>query len=148
MCVCAHTSFYDRQLEKNPEQSKAVRHIVAGTSRPAPYLVFGPPGTGKPQAAAQIKAGSTLGWFFVISGKTVTLVEAIKQVDKLQKECRILACGPSNSAADLLCTRILQGHGNKSKVYRMYANSRDPQCVPEDLKVSSGGHIPFPGPRV
>uniref|UniRef100_A0A3Q2ZLY3 RNA helicase n=1 Tax=Hippocampus comes TaxID=109280 RepID=A0A3Q2ZLY3_HIPCM len=110
-----HLLFYDRQLEKNPEQSKAVRHIVAGTSKPAPYLVFGPPGT----------------------GKTVTLVEAIKQVDKLQKECHILACGPSNSAADLLCTRILQGHGNKSKVYRMYASSRDPQCVPEDLKVSN-----------
>ncbi|XP_051913995.1 putative helicase mov-10-B.1 [Hippocampus zosterae] len=108
-------SFYDRRLEKNPEQSKAVRHIVAGTSKPAPYLVFGPPGT----------------------GKTVTLVEAIKQVDKLQKECHILACGPSNSAADLLCMRILQGHGNKSKVYRMYASSRDPQCVPEDLKACS-----------
>ncbi len=48
----------DRKLEENHEQMSAVQHIVAGTSRPAPYLVFGPPGT----------------------GKTVTIVEAIKQV--------------------------------------------------------------------
>ena len=49
-------SFYDRDL--NSEQQQAVQKIVSGSSRPAPYLVFGPPGT----------------------GKTVTLVEAIKQV--------------------------------------------------------------------
>uniref|UniRef100_A0A3Q2CYX7 Putative helicase mov-10-B.2 n=1 Tax=Cyprinodon variegatus TaxID=28743 RepID=A0A3Q2CYX7_CYPVA len=36
---------FDYQLEKNPEQYQAVQHIVAGSSRPAPYLVFGPPGT-------------------------------------------------------------------------------------------------------
>ena len=49
-------SFYDRTL--NSEQQQAVQKILSGSSRPAPYLVFGPPGT----------------------GKTVTLVEAIKQV--------------------------------------------------------------------
>uniref|UniRef100_A0A4W5LHS3 Uncharacterized protein n=1 Tax=Hucho hucho TaxID=62062 RepID=A0A4W5LHS3_9TELE len=37
---------YDRALEQNPEQYTAVQNIVAGSSRPAPYLVFGPPGTG------------------------------------------------------------------------------------------------------
>ncbi|XP_061656428.1 putative helicase mov-10-B.1 isoform X2 [Syngnathoides biaculeatus] len=109
-------SFYDRQLEKNPEQSKAVRHIVYGTSKPAPYVVFGPPGT----------------------GKTVTLVEAVKQVDKIRKDCHILVCAPSNSATDLLCARILKGgHGNKGKVYRMYASSRDPKSVPPELKAHS-----------
>ena len=50
--------FYDAKLHDNKEQEQAVKNIVTGTSRPIPYLVFGPPGT----------------------GKTVTIVEAIKQV--------------------------------------------------------------------
>ena len=50
--------FYDAKLHNNQEQEQAIRNIVAGTSRPIPYLLFGPPGT----------------------GKTVTIVEAIKQV--------------------------------------------------------------------
>ncbi|XP_077581896.1 putative helicase mov-10-B.1 [Stigmatopora nigra] len=108
-------SFFNRQLANNPEQVKAVCHIVAGTSKPAPYLLFGPPGT----------------------GKTVTLVEAIKQIDKLEKNCHILLCAASNSAVDLLCTRILKDHGNKSSVYRMYASSRNPQSVPEEIKACS-----------
>lgn len=51
-------SWFDCKLQANEEQCRAVTHIVMGMSRPAPYLIFGPPGT----------------------GKTVTLVEAIKQV--------------------------------------------------------------------
>ncbi|XP_016535601.1 putative helicase mov-10-B.1 isoform X2 [Poecilia formosa] len=102
---------FDYQLEKNPEQYQAVQHIVAGSSRPAPYLVFGPPGT----------------------GKTVTLVEAIKQIEKTQTFCHILACAPSNSAADLLCSKIRE-HVDEHKVYRVYASSRDPKLVPEHLK--------------
>ncbi|PWA28754.1 hypothetical protein CCH79_00014845 [Gambusia affinis] len=105
---------FDYQLEKNPEQYQAVQHIVAGSSRPAPYLVFGPPGT----------------------GKTVTLVEAIKQIEKTQTSCHILACAPSNSAADLLCSKIRE-HVDEHKVYRMYASSRDPKLVPEHLKACS-----------
>uniref|UniRef100_A0A3Q4I2S6 RNA helicase n=1 Tax=Neolamprologus brichardi TaxID=32507 RepID=A0A3Q4I2S6_NEOBR len=101
-------------LEKNPEQYQAVQHIVAGSSKPAPYLIFGPPGT----------------------GKTVTVVEAIKQIKKTQANCYILACAPSNSAADLLCKRIVD-HVDKHEVYRMYASSRDPKLVPMELKECS-----------
>lgn len=66
--VCMYyflSSLYDRSLESNPEQYRAVEQIVSGKSRPAPYLIFGPPGT----------------------GKTVTLVEAIKQVKKKNAKC-------------------------------------------------------------
>ncbi len=59
VCVCGGVfRLFDQKLDKNAEQKNAVCNIVAGTSKPAPYLVFGPPGT----------------------GKTVTIVEAIKQV--------------------------------------------------------------------
>lgn len=43
-------SLFDSKLEKNPPQYQAVQHIVAGSSKPAPYLVFGPPGTGRTRA--------------------------------------------------------------------------------------------------
>lgn len=49
---------FNQQLENNPEQRAAVQRIVAGSSKPAPHLVFGPPGT----------------------GKTITMVEAMQQV--------------------------------------------------------------------
>ncbi|XP_016078888.1 PREDICTED: putative helicase MOV-10 isoform X1 [Miniopterus natalensis] len=101
---------YDRSLESNPEQLQAMKHIVMGTTRPAPYIIFGPPGT----------------------GKTVTLVEAIKQVVKHLPKARILACAPSNSGADLLCQR-LQTH-LPSSIYRLLAPSRDIRMVPEDIK--------------
>lgn len=65
----------------------------------------------------------------------MTLVEAIKQIEKMQDHCHILACAPSNSAADLLCTKILV-HVDVRKVHRIYASSRDPGAVPDGLKVS------------
>uniref|UniRef100_A0A4W6DCH9 Uncharacterized protein n=1 Tax=Lates calcarifer TaxID=8187 RepID=A0A4W6DCH9_LATCA len=42
---------FDSKLDGNKEQSQAVQHIVAGSSKPAPYLVFGPPGTGTASAS-------------------------------------------------------------------------------------------------
>ncbi|XP_018416350.1 PREDICTED: putative helicase MOV-10 [Nanorana parkeri] len=104
-------SLYDRNLESNPEQFMAVKQIVSGISRPAPYLIFGPPGT----------------------GKTVTLVEAIKQVLKNIPDSHVLACAPSNSASDLLCQRLMK-HVDKKDLYRLLASSRDFRSVPEDIK--------------
>ncbi|CAM4716224.1 unnamed protein product [Leuciscus chuanchicus] len=117
---------FDQQLEKNPEQKTAVCNIVAGTSKPAPYLVFGPPGT----------------------GKTVTIVEAIKQVEKNIPDAYILACAPSNSAADQLCEKlIISQHVDARKIYRLYASSRNPNEIPQVLQNNSnveGGIIIFP----
>ncbi|XP_043977046.1 putative helicase mov-10-B.1 isoform X1 [Gambusia affinis] len=106
----AKLSMLNRRIENNPEQCKAVQHIIAGSSKPAPYIVFGPPGT----------------------GKTITMVEAINQVTKADSSAHILACAPSNSACDLLCQR-LKPHMSTYELYRMYASSRDPNSVPKDL---------------
>ncbi|XP_028432245.1 putative helicase mov-10-B.1 isoform X2 [Perca flavescens] len=101
---------FNCQLENNPEQHAAVQRIVAGSSKPAPHLVFGPPGT----------------------GKTITLVEAMNQVSRADKSARILACAPSNSACDLLCERLMV-HMDHHRIYRVYASSRNPNSVPKNL---------------
>ncbi|XP_027750964.1 helicase MOV-10 isoform X2 [Empidonax traillii] len=103
--------WFDRKLQANKEQCRAVTHIVTGMSRPAPYLIFGPPGT----------------------GKTVTVVEAIKQVWTCFKDARILACAPSNSAADLLCQRLIP-HIAPQNIYRLIASSRNYREVPADIR--------------
>ncbi|XP_069004395.1 putative helicase mov-10-B.1 [Embiotoca jacksoni] len=103
-------SLCNRQLKNNPEQQAAVQCIVAGSSKPAPHLVFGPPGT----------------------GKTITLVEAMHQISKADRSAHILACAPSNSACDLLCERLMVNM-DCHQVYRLYASSRDSKTVPENL---------------
>uniref|UniRef100_A0A0P4W405 RNA helicase n=1 Tax=Scylla olivacea TaxID=85551 RepID=A0A0P4W405_SCYOL len=123
-CPITNIVPYNRKLENNREQMLAVRNIVNRTSRPAPYVVFGPPGT----------------------GKTVTIVEAIKQVLKLDPNSRILACTPSNSAADLIAVRLLE-HVPSSQIFRMHATSRAISTIPDKLRDVSNvdrGIIYFP----
>ena len=73
-----------QNIAQNPEQLQAVIQILSGSSHPHPYLLFGPPGT----------------------GKTVTLAEAIKQVWKMDSKTRIIVATPSNSAADVIALRL------------------------------------------
>ncbi|XP_058529795.1 RNA helicase Mov10l1 isoform X4 [Ochotona princeps] len=87
--------FFNPVLNEN--QKLAVRRILSGDCRPLPYILFGPPGT----------------------GKTVTIIEAVLQVHHALADSRILVCAPSNSAADLVCLRL-----HESKVLRPAAMVR------------------------
>jgi helicase MOV-10 len=104
-------NWFNRMISLNPQQCQAVQNIICGTSKPSPYLIFGPPGT----------------------GKTVTIVESIKQIFHLLPQARVLATAPSNAAADLLADRIMESVP-KSKIIRLYGPSRDYRTVPEKLR--------------
>ncbi|XP_067446394.1 RNA helicase Mov10l1 [Thunnus thynnus] len=97
----------------NPPQREAVKRILAGESRPTPYVLFGPPGT----------------------GKTITLIEAILQVYHFLPSSRVLVCTPSNSAADLICIRLHHsGFLHTASLARVNASCRQDEFIPEVLR--------------
>lgn len=65
----------------NENQKLAVRRILSGDCRPIPYVLFGPPGT----------------------GKTVTIIEAILQVTARQCRgtCSLVLLASERVGADL-----------------------------------------------
>lgn len=97
--------WFDNSL--NFFQKEAVRNILMAKARPLPYIIFGPPGT----------------------GKTKTMVEAILQVYKMIPSSRLLVCAPSNSAANILARRLIgSGILKPGDIVRLVAF----RCVLED----------------
>ena len=118
----------------NEEQINAVRASMRRGSR-APYVIFGPPGT----------------------GKTSAVVELIKQImssySRLGNHVRILMTAPSNAAVDNVVERLLKGGGGlvpREQVLRVNSLSRSKEsvlsrevldvCLWNDL----GGHFGVP----
>ncbi len=119
---------FNRRVRDNPEQWQAVSRIVEGSHQPYPFLVFGPPGT----------------------GKTTTLVEAILQFVKSKPGSKVLVCAPTNTAADELCKRLTQLNG--SEMLRLMAYSRDPREVEASIlpytHTDPSGHFVIPSLEV
>lgn len=68
----------------NTEQERAITNVVRREHGIWPLVIFGPPGT----------------------GKTLTVVEAIFQTLAAHPHSRVLACAPSNVAADIVARRL------------------------------------------
>lgn len=66
------------------------------------------------------------------TGKTVTVVEAIQQLLDRDPQVTILACAPSNSAADLLAQKLIN-IPNNAQLLRLNAASREYKTLPKDL---------------
>ncbi|KAJ0034179.1 hypothetical protein Pint_24783 [Pistacia integerrima] len=93
----------------NEEQMCSIEKILGCKGAP-PYLIHGPPGT----------------------GKTMTLVEAILQLYRTQKNSRILVCASSNSAADHILEKLLSEKTvevQENEVFRLNATSRSYEDV-------------------
>ncbi|XP_055631253.1 putative helicase MOV-10 [Toxorhynchites rutilus septentrionalis] len=94
--------WFNSNIGTNEEQQLAVVNIVNETARPAPYILFGPPGT----------------------GKTSTLVEAISQIWKLRTKAHVLVTASSNFACNVLAERLLQVLP-KGDIFRVFSKNAE-----------------------
>ncbi|KAG0239711.1 hypothetical protein BGW41_007511 [Actinomortierella wolfii] len=102
----------NEQLSTNMEQKLAVSIILDQLHGSTPFILFGPPGT----------------------GKTVTLVEAILQIRRRathqQKEMHVLVCTPSNTSADLILNMLHFAGVSEKEMIRVNSPSRSPYIMP------------------
>ncbi|OWM74299.1 probable RNA helicase SDE3 [Punica granatum] len=97
----------------NDEQNFAVKMILRCRGG-SPYVIHGPPGT----------------------GKTIIIAEAILQLYKGRGDAQILVCTPSNSAADHILEKLLKEKAvevNEEEVFRLNASSRPYEDIHPDL---------------
>ncbi|KAK1765404.1 P-loop containing nucleoside triphosphate hydrolase protein [Phialemonium atrogriseum] len=109
-----HSGNFGQQLFDtaiNWEQRKAVENICSQNYGVLPYLISGPPGT----------------------GKTKTLIEtALQLIRNVNKVWHILICAPSDPASDTLAARLKE-HMDPNELLRLNRPSRAFTEVPDGL---------------
>lgn len=106
--ISVNLDLYDNLL--NYEQLKAVNSVLNESYGPVPYIISGPPGT----------------------GKTKTIVElALQMIDK-SESAHLLLCAPSDPAADTLVQRLSKDL-RPSKLLRINSPARSFPEVPSNI---------------
>ncbi|GAA5820987.1 hypothetical protein JCM11251_001910 [Rhodosporidiobolus azoricus] len=109
--IISHYPFFSEPIANNPHQKEAVLSIFYRSHGKAPFVIFGPPGT----------------------GKTVTLIETVRQIFHYMPESVLLLTAPSNSAADLLVSRLAPAI-TPSSMIRLNAPTRAVNSVDAAVK--------------
>ncbi|KAL1516145.1 hypothetical protein ABEB36_000065 [Hypothenemus hampei] len=99
----------NKNVFRNREQYMAISKII-NSSDNLPYIVWGPPGT----------------------GKTDTIVETVYQMKRLTKTKRFLMCAPSNAACNLLTERLAE-FCSKEELKRIMSESCDKSEVKANI---------------
>uniref|UniRef100_A0A182JB91 RNA helicase n=1 Tax=Anopheles atroparvus TaxID=41427 RepID=A0A182JB91_ANOAO len=95
----------------NRYQKAAIVNVLRGEARPQPYVIVGPPGT----------------------GKTITTVELIHQLVLNAPDCRLIVATPSNSAADLITERLTSVLSARDFIRLVGANQVERDLIPPHL---------------
>ncbi|XP_058056349.1 probable RNA helicase armi [Anopheles bellator] len=97
----------------NVYQKAAIANVLRAEARPFPYIIVGPPGT----------------------GKTITIIELISQLVINIPDCRLIVATPSNSAAYLITDRLVRtGLLPPGELIRLVSNSQVTQRrIPPNL---------------
>ncbi|KAI9444105.1 P-loop containing nucleoside triphosphate hydrolase protein [Lactarius indigo] len=109
MAEIAGLPLVNGNIRGDDQQLQTVISILQQPKGTVPFIIFGPPGT----------------------GKTSTLVESIMQLLLRDTSFKILACTPSNAAADLLVERLAAAGLTVNQLLRLNARSRDMKSIPE-----------------
>lgn len=107
----------------NESQKMAVKNIVLAKNRPIPFLLFGPPGT----------------------GKTRCIIAAIEEIVRTTEKY-ILVTAQSNTACDEITERLLDVV-EPNAIFRMYAKSFEQNLISSKIQPCSNskdGDIKFP----
>lgn len=100
---------YSEEYPLNEDQFSAVHVITTRASRPFPFVLNGPPGT----------------------GKTHTIATATSLITRQYPDHRVLICTPSNAAADRVAEKLITMFGkkgqkiNEANVLRMVSSGGD-----------------------
>ncbi|XP_013103383.2 putative helicase mov-10-B.1 isoform X1 [Stomoxys calcitrans] len=106
-------NLFNSTIASNPEQLEAVNCILEGPNPNAPFVIFGPPGT----------------------GKTTTIVESILQLRLLKPGSRILVAAGSNAACDTIALRICQYFNSNTVLQEI--EQRDPKTQKSLIRIYS-----------